>query len=382
MIAVACPKCHRPETFLLGFGDPGTACPTCGHRPTATSTAPDPLAGLTLGGPGIADDLFRADAGGLDIRLEFHAPVPAADPSPPSLGGDHTILQTQPPSQTHVVAPPAEASAGDDDPERVADFRVIRRIGEGGMGVVYLAEDTHLRRQVALKLLQPAVARQPDARTRFFREARAAASLDHDNILTIHVVGEYNGRPFLVMPLLHGEPLADRLKRTPGLPPAEVARLGRETAEGLAHAHARGLVHRDIKPANLWLEGERGRVKILDFGLARSPAESSVTQSGTIVGTPAYMAPEQARGRAIDGRADLFSLGCVLYEAGTGRRPFTGVDIISTLASVALDEPPPPQTVRPGLPERLSALVMRLLAKDPADRPASARLVADELARV
>jgi formylglycine-generating enzyme required for sulfatase activity len=179
------------------------------------------------------------------------------------------------------------------------------------------------------------------------------------------------------MPLLKGETLDDRLKREGKLPLAEVLRIGRETAEGLAAAHAAGLVHRDIKPGNLWLEGRRQWVKVLDFGLARAAGqEAHLTQPGMIVGTPAYMAPEQAKAEAVDARSDLFSLGCVLYRLATGELPFKGSDAMSVLLSLAMDAPRPPRELNPEVPPALNNLILRLLAKDPAQRPVSAEVVA------
>src|SRR5437764_5748351 len=163
--------------------------------------------------------------------------------------------------------------------------------------------------------MRPALASGKAARQRFLREARAAAAVKHDHIVTIYAVGEDRGVPFLAMEFLEGEPLDARLEREKNLPMAEVLRIAREISEGLAGAHDKGLIHRDIKPANVWLEGQWGRVKILDFGLARAAREhAQLTQTGAILGTPAYMAPEQARGETVDARCDLFSLGCVLYR--------------------------------------------------------------------
>ena len=249
------------------------------------------------------------------------------------------------------------------------------------MGVVFLAEDTQLRRSVALKAMLPEIAEKDTCRERFLREAQAAAAIEHDHIVTIHHVGEEGGVPFLVMPLLKGESLDDRLtsKDRPDL--AEVLRLGREIAAGLAAAHAHGLIHRDIKPANIWLDGGAdSRVKILDFGLAR-PAqdETHLTHSGVIVGTPSYMSPEQASGKVIDGRADLWSLGCVLYRLCTGRLPFTGTDMMAVLLQAALEPPTPPCQLNPDVPPALDDLVMRLISKEPKDRPASAQAVVDEI---
>jgi WD40 repeat protein len=251
------------------------------------------------------------------------------------------------------------------------------------MGVVYRAEDPGLQRLVALKAMLPALAASESARQRFLREARAAAAIKHDHIVTIHQVGEDRGVPFLAMEFLEGEPLDDRLKREGRLPLADVLRIGREMAEGLAAAHERGLIHRDIKPANVWLEGKKGRVKILDFGLARAATdEAHLTQPGAIVGTPAYMAPEQGQGQDVGPRCDLFSLGCVLYRMATGEAPFRGTDMISTLMAVATENPRPPVSLNIELPTELSDLIMQLLAKRPEERPASAQAVAEALERI
>jgi serine/threonine protein kinase len=189
-------------------------------------------------------------------------------------------------------------------------------------------------------------------------------------------VGEDRGVLFLAMKLLQGEELEDRLGRTGRLPVPEVLRVGREIAEGLAAAHARGLVHRDIKPANIWLEAGRDKVKIVDFGLARGTgADAHFTQAGAVIGTPSYMAPEQANAEEVDGRCDLFSLGAVLYRACTGQLPFEGKDTLSVLSALATKTPVSPHKLNPRLPPALSDLVMHLLAKDRNDRPPAANEV-------
>jgi non-specific serine/threonine protein kinase len=266
---------------------------------------------------------------------------------------------------------------------RLGEYRVLKVLGAGGMGVVFQAEDPKLHRHVAIKTMLPSAAVSATARQRFLREAQAVAAIEHDHIVPIFQVGEDRGVPFIAMPFLKGEPLDARLKRDKTLPVAEILRIGRQTAKGLQAAHAAGVVHRDIKPANIWLEREGGRVKILDFGLARAAADNTqLTQQGTFVGTPAYMAPEQASGKAVDGRCDLFSLGCVLYHLSTGRPPFMGCDPLSTLVSVTVDEPESPISVKPELPPELSDLVMRLLAKRPEDRLPSAEAVEEALERI
>jgi WD40 repeat protein len=264
---------------------------------------------------------------------------------------------------------------------RLGPFRVMNLLGAGGMGSVYRAIDVQLGRAVALKVMQTPRADAERARARFLREARTAAALQHDHVVPIYQFGEDNGVIYLAMPLLHGQTLRDRLKQRPALTLAEVLRIGRETAEGLAAAHELGLIHRDVKPGNIWLEEGSGRVKILDFGLARVADESEqVTQYGTVVGTPAFMAPEQARGREdSDYRGDLFSLGGLLYRMVTGKLPFPADHTTAMLLSLLSDDPIPPRQLNPAIPPALEALILRLLAKDPAARPRSARLVVEAI---
>jgi serine/threonine protein kinase len=272
------------------------------------------------------------------------------------------------------LAPPETAG----EIGRLGGYRILKVLGSGGMGVVFQAEDLQLRRPAALKTMRPALAAGAVNRRRFHQEAQAAAAIEHDHIVTIYQVGEDRGVPFIAMQLLRGESLEKRLGRAGRLDVGELLRVGRETASGLAVAHERGLIHRDIKPSNIWLEArdEMTRVKILDFGLARSLADNAnLTGSGAILGTPAYMAPEQARGQAVDARVDLFSLGCVLYRAATGQPAFRGADTIATLMAVAEHTPPPPHQVNPRLPPPVSQFIMMLLAKEASARPPSARAV-------
>ena len=262
------------------------------------------------------------------------------------------------------------------------------------MGVVFQAEDAGLHRQVALKVLRPRLQDDASARQRFLREARAAAGLAHDHIMPILHIGEDGGMPYLVMPLLVGETLEQRLKREPRLSVPEVLRIGGEIAVGLAAAHERGFIHRDIKPSNIWLEGPpacglaanpqaTARVKLLDFGLARLlGSDATLTHSGAIVGTPAYMAPEQARGDALDARCDLFSLGCVMYRMTTGGVPFPGATTMATLRALELVTPKPPHVLQRAVPRGLSDLIVQLLAKRPEQRLPSARAVTAALEAV
>ncbi len=264
---------------------------------------------------------------------------------------------------------------------RLGPFRLVKLLGEGGMGAVYQAVDSQLGRFVALKVMRPRLADFEEARGRFLREARAAAALEHDHVVPIYQVGEDNGVPYLAMPLLHGQSLSERLRRDSRLPVAEVLRIGREIAEGLAAAHEHGLVHRDIKPANIWIEEGSGRVKILDFGLARVANEAAcLTQDGTILGTPAYMAPEQVGGgKGVDQRSDLFSLGSVLYRMVTGRRAFPAENTAALLLALVHEEPVPPRRLNPDVPPALDRLILQLLAKDPDERPQSAGAVVEAL---
>ncbi len=259
----------------------------------------------------------------------------------------------------------------------LSHYRVRRLLGEGGMGLVFHADDTELLRPVALKVIRPELAGKPQAAQRFLREARAMAALKHDNIVTIHQVGQARGVSFLAMEYLRGMSLFQWLERGRKPSPDLVLRIGREIAAGLAAAHKHRLIHRDIKPANIWLEAPAGRVKILDFGLARGESDDlQITNPGTALGTPAYMAPELARGEQVGSASDLFSLGCVLYELCTGQLPFQGTTVMAVLRSLSMDIPVPPREIDAAVPPDLDALVVRLLAKEPADRPPSAQAVA------
>ena len=266
---------------------------------------------------------------------------------------------------------------------RLGGYRILDILGGGGMGVVFLALDPILDRQLAIKAMRPSVASNPANRQRFQKEIRGAAAQKSEHIITIHHAGEERGIPYLVMELLEGESLDLRLQRVGRLQVEEIIRISMEIAEGLSATHDKNLIHRDIKPANIWLEGERGHVKIFDFGLARSIADDvQITQPGTILGTPAYMSPEQARGDAIDHRSDLFSLGAILYRLCTGKPPFSGENSYAVLTSLAMDTPRSIYEENADAPPALVNLVTSLLAKDPDDRPTSARAVVEALENI
>jgi serine/threonine protein kinase len=253
-------------------------------------------------------------------------------------------------------------------------YRVERILGDGAMAKVVLARDGELDRQVAVKLLDEQLAGDESFRARFAREARVAAALSHPNIVTVFDVGEAEGRPFIVMEYVEGRSLDARLQREGPLPPNEVRRIGLQVCDGLEHAHANGLIHRDLKPGNL-IERNDGTIKIADFGIARSVDASELTEAGTIVGTAAYLAPEQAEGGDPTPATDVFSLGVVLYELLTRRHPWK----VDSLASLAGRSTVPPAALPAETPHALRDAIGRALEIDPADRPASARELAQLL---
>jgi eukaryotic-like serine/threonine-protein kinase len=275
------------------------------------------------------------------------------------------------------LTPPLEP----DEIGRLGPYRILSLLGSGSMGIVFRAEDSRLKRPVALKVMRPNYATKEEYRQRFLREAQATAKLDHPHVVPIYGVDEFGGAPYLAMKLLEGESLEERLKaRGSWLPLAEVLRIGEEVSDALAAAHARELIHRDVKPTNIWLESGGDRVKLIDFGLARILDDDlRLTGTGYVVGTPSYMAPEQANGDEVDHRSDLFSLGCVLYRASTGVQPFPGQFAVDVVAAVRTLDPKPPRGLDPTLPPSFSDLVMALLCKDPAGRPQSALAVRDTL---
>ena len=262
---------------------------------------------------------------------------------------------------------------------RLGTYEVMGVIGSGGMGVVLKALDAALNRYVAIKVLAPHLGSSGAARKRFSREAQAAAAVVHDNVMEIYGVADADGLPYLVMPYVRGPSLQRRLDDDGPLALVEILRIGMQAASGLAAAHAQGLVHRDVKPANILLADGVERVKLTDFGLARAADDASLTKTGIIAGTPQYMSPEQARGESVDQRSDLFSLGSVLYAMCTGRAPFRAETSYGVLRRVTDEEPRPIREINPDIPEWLCRIVAKLMSKQPDDRFASAREVAELL---
>jgi len=269
---------------------------------------------------------------------------------------------------------------------KLGSYEIQSPLGAGGMGEVYRATDTKLGRDIALKVLPAEMARDPERLARFRREAKALAQLDHPNIVTIYSVEECNGIHCLTMQLVEGQPL-DRLIPQGGLPVEQIVEIASALADALAAAHEKGIVHRDLKPANVMVSNQ-GRVKVLDFGLAKDvgvadPADATLTsdhrtQAGTVMGTPAYMSPEQTSGRPLDPRTDIFSLGVVLHEMATGQRPFEGGSSAELVSAILRDTPPSVTEARPDLPSDLARIVRRCLEKDPRHRLQTARDVSNE----
>jgi Tol biopolymer transport system component len=301
--------------------------------------------------------------------------------APAGPGGPRVPASSNSSGGREAPPPPGTLGAG----ERLAHYEIVTRIGAGGMGEVYRARDRKLGRDVAIKVMHKGLSSKPDRLRRFEREARAAAALNHPSIATIYEVGDQEGTPFISMELVEGRTLRELLTGR-ALPAGDVLRLAVQIASALAKAHAAGIVHRDLKPGNLMVTSD-GLAKILDFGLVKllsqaSDDSSEITGEGALVGTVDYMSPEQALAGAVDHRSDQFSLGSILYELTTGRRPFKRDTAAQTLLAIVRDDPPPMRKVDTGVPAGLSAIVERCLAKDPGHRYASTADLAADLARL
>jgi eukaryotic-like serine/threonine-protein kinase len=345
----------------------------CGRDVEFRRNVEELLAAHFRAGEFLDEPLGKQLEAGSTTRINDRSPTPAGGHV-----GDAVTDETQRDEDRddlHFLQP----STRPDSLGRIGHYEVLEILGKGGFGIVFRAFDEVLQRVVALKVLAPAIAATSPARKRFLREARSSAQVRHENVVLVFAVEEHP-LPYLAMEFIPGESVQQRIDRTGPLETPEVVRLGRQIAEGLAAAHATGLIHRDIKPGNVLIEGGPLRVKITDFGLARAADDASLTQSGVLAGTPLYMAPEQAKGESLDHRADLFSLGSVLYVMATGRPPFRASTTYAVLKRVVEDDPRPIQEVIPELPRWLSDVIAKLHAKRPEDRFQSAREVADVLA--
>ncbi|MCE9564710.1 MAG: transporter substrate-binding protein [Planctomycetes bacterium] len=330
-----------------------------------------------------------------DNATKFHSPDPSVGNS--TQDNSENQIDASAPPDLSFLGPPLE----DGDLGQLGTYRIRRILGVGGMGIVFEAIDSQLRRLVALKVMRPEIAASLAARTRFLKEARAAAALSSDHIVTVFQVGQDNDVPFMAMQLLRGEALDTRLNREPRLAVQDALTIAIQAAAGLAAAHDAGLIHRDIKPANLWLEikdegakksADSGRllttgsgpdtsfrVKILDLGLVRGGGGPRLTTAGVVVGTPHFMAPEQAGGSEIDHRADLFSLGCVIFTMLTGELAFGGNNTMAVLMALANHTPPLIHERNEAVPHELSQFVARMMSKTAAGRPPSALQVIEHL---
>ena len=257
-------------------------------------------------------------------------------------------------------------------------YRLVELLGQGGMATIYRARDSQLDRDVAVKLLRSELGSDPDFLARFRDEARAAASLNHPNIVSVFDFGEEASGPYIVMELIDGQDLSSMLRENGPLPPRQAARVAAEVAKALHAAHVRGIVHRDVKPSNI-LVGRDGRVKVADFGIARALAESQLTCPGVTMGSVHYFSPEQARGEAATQASDIYALGIVLYESLTGQRPFSGDGPAAVALARLTTTPPRPSALRAGTPVELDRIVQRAMAFDPADRFASSASMASAL---
>jgi eukaryotic-like serine/threonine-protein kinase len=260
-------------------------------------------------------------------------------------------------------------------------YEILEKLGEGAMGVVYRARDSAIGRIVALKMLSAEVGAEEELHQRFQREAEAIGRLNHPNVVTVYDLGQHEGQLYMAMELLEGEDLRSLIESRAEVPLADRVRILVQICEGLGYAHSRGVVHRDVKPANIHVSAS-GKVKLLDFGLARVAARETITRRGVILGTPDYMAPEQAMGKGVDRRTDIFSAGAVFYEFLTLEKPFRGKTLHAVLYQIIQEEPDPLLTMNPEIPVRLAAVVHGMLRKDPDARYASMEDVCRELGAI
>jgi serine/threonine protein kinase len=335
------------------------------------------------GGADVAEAVSGADSGSLRIAETKPSSLPRVCPN---CGGRYPADFKVCP---HDATPLSEAQDDGQDPMIGAtlaeSYQIVRLVGEGGMGRVYEARHTRLRnKRYAIKMLLDEYARQPEVVTRFQREAESASGIHHPNVVDVYDVHRTeDGRPFIVGEFLEGEEFGALLDRIGRMPVGEAVRIVRQVCRALEAAHAQGIVHRDMKPENVFLVGEPTDpvVKVLDFGISKQQnADNALTQTGMVMGTPSYMAPEQARGAKVDHRADIYSVGGILYRALTGQKPFDADEPAAILTAVLTEEPPRPRSVDPSIPEALELVIQRAMSKEPRDRFATMAEFESELA--
>jgi len=312
-----------------------------------------------------------------------HADDDATRIAPASLFGNAvaTTPAPRPPPTTHTLPGSAATST---DLRQAGRYLIQDRLGRGGMATVFKAHDPSIGRDVAIKFLHATLCEDNEYRTRFLREARAAGGLQHPNIVVVHDVGEIDGRPYMAMELLDGQPLADEMGDNKPMRLRDVVVMGIQLARALNYAHAKGIVHRDIKPGNIIRLRGTQTIKVTDFGIAHMESAGSEhrTRVGDILGTPQYMSPEQAQGEKLDGRSDLFSAGILLYQMITGQRPFAGDSLVALALKITKDEPAPIEKLQPDIPSSLRRVVERCLAKSPDRRFQTGKELSDALSRV
>ncbi|WP_431257429.1 protein kinase domain-containing protein [Roseateles chitinivorans] len=352
---------------------PVAAAVTPPAPPVAPPVTPPPVVAEAeeseFGASEFAETILDPDAVAAVAALRAMPPVPDPKPSTGTLPGGSLA---------------AKVASNEAPVRQVGRFQVLDRIGRGGMASVFKAHDPSIGRDVAIKFLHASLCEDEEYHARFLREARASGSLSHPNIVTVHDVGEVDGRPYMAMELLDGEPLADLLEPGTPLPIRDTVVMAIQLARALDYAHKRGIVHRDIKPGNIARVRGTLDIKVMDFGIAHmeSTKGEQRTRVGDVLGTPQYMAPEQMNGEKIDGRSDLFSVGIVLYQMLTGVRPFTGDSVVNLALKIAKDDPTPLNKLRPEIPASLRRVVDRCLAKAPDNRFQTGAELADSLVKV
>ncbi len=346
---------------------------------------------LTQVEPSVVDDDVTQVVGGDALNFTPLRTTSSSAPETPRMGHPLTPFATKadapatlPGAERVTETLPGGARPGGEAARQAGRYVIGERIGRGGMATVFRAHDPSIGRDVAIKFLHASLCEDEEYHTRFLREARAAGGLSHPNIVTVHDVGEIDGRPYMAMELLDGEPLSDEMAKGKAMPIRDVVVMGIQLARALAYAHSRGIVHRDIKPANLMRLKGTPTIKVTDFGIAHMESAGSEhrTRVGDILGTPQYMSPEQAKGEKLDGRSDLFSAGILLYQMLTGQRPFLGDSLVVLAVKIANEEPTPIEKLRADLPASLRRVVERCLAKPPERRFQTGEELADALGRV